>query len=93
MALCATRPPYRKAEAFELGDRPIPQAWIGEDLVLCRTGTDIWELVTLSEVGEFGLVYTYKSGEVEGQPIFVPWTSVSWMRPPVRGDLEASEGE
>ncbi len=69
----------------------IPRAWVGQDLILCRTGTEIWELVTLKEVNEFGLAYAYKSGEVEGRTVFVPWTSVSWMRPPVPGDLESSE--
>ena len=69
----------------------IPRAWVGQDLILCRTGTDIWELVTLKEVNELGLAYAYKSGEVEGRTVFVPWTSVSWMRPPVPGDLESSE--
>lgn len=69
----------------------IPRAWVGQDLILCRTGTEIWELVTLKEVNELGLAYTYKSGEVEGRTVFVPWASVSWMRPPVPGDLESSE--
>ena len=69
----------------------IPRAWVGQDLILCRTGTEIWELVTLKEVNELGLAYAYKSGEVEGRSVFVPWTSVSWMRPPVPGDLESSE--
>lgn len=69
----------------------IPRAWMGQDLILCRTGTEIWELVTLKEVNELGLAYAYKSGEVEGRTVFVPWVSVSWMRPPVPGDLESSE--
>lgn len=69
----------------------IPRVWVGQDLILCRTGTEIWELVTLKEVNELGLAYAYKSGEVEGRTVFVPWASVSWMRPPVPGDLESSE--
>ncbi len=69
----------------------IPQAWVGRDVILCRTGTEDWELVTLREVGEFGLAYAYKTGEVEGQPVFVPWSSVSWMRPPVPGDAPEAE--
>ncbi len=69
----------------------IPRAWVGQDLILCRTGTEIWELVTLKEVNELGLAYAYKSGELEGRTVFVPWASVSWMRPPVPGDLESSE--
>ena len=71
----------------------IPQAWVGQDIILCRTGTQDWELVTLMEVNGLGVVYSYKSGEVEGQPVFVPWSSVSWMRPPIPEDLEASETE
>lgn len=71
----------------------IPQAWVGRDLILCRTGTADWELVTLTEVNELGLAYTYKTGEVQGEPVFVPWSSVSWMRPPIPGDLESSETE
>ncbi len=42
----------------------IPQAWVGRDLILCRTGTETWELVTLREVNELGLAYAYKTGEV-----------------------------
>jgi hypothetical protein len=74
-------------------EEQVPQAWIGQDVILCRTGTENWELVTLREVSELGLAYTYKTGEVEGQPVFVPWSSVSWMRPPIPEDLEASETE
>lgn len=69
----------------------IPDAWVGQDLILCRTGGEGWELVTLEEVGEYGIAYAYKSGEVEGRTVFVPWSSVSWMRPPIPGDLEAAE--
>jgi hypothetical protein len=71
----------------------IPQAWVGQDIILCRVGTEGWELVTLREVSELGLTYEYKAGEVEGQPVFVPWGSVSWMRPPIPEDLETSETE
>jgi hypothetical protein len=42
------------------------------------------------EVNGLGVVFSYKSGEVEGQPVFVPWTSASWMRPPIPEDLRAS---
>ena len=72
---------------------PIPQAWVGQDVILCRVGTESWELVTLREVSELGLTYEYKAGEVEGQPVFVPWGSVSWMRPPIPEDLQAAEAE
>jgi hypothetical protein len=50
----------------------------------------MWELVILREVNELGLAYVYKTGEVGGETVFVPWASVSWMRPPIPEDLEAS---
>jgi hypothetical protein len=74
-------------------EEKIPQSWIGWDVILCRTGTEDWELVNLREVSELGLAYVYKTGEVEGQPVFVPWNSVNWMRPPIPEDLETSETE
>jgi hypothetical protein len=74
-------------------EKGLPHAWIGQDVVLCRTGTESWELVILREVGELGLAYEYKTGEVKGQPVFVPWSSVSWMRPPIPEDKGASETE
>jgi hypothetical protein len=74
-------------------EEQIPQAWVGQDVILCRTGTESWELVTLKEVSELGVTYAYKAGEVKGQPVFVPWGSVSWMRPPIPEDLEALEVE
>lgn len=70
-------------------EKRIPHAWIGQDLVLCRTGTEAWELVILEEVNELGIAYAYKSGEVQGRSVFVPWTSVNWMRPPIPEDQEA----
>ena len=93
MARSATRPVYPEMEVKVVSGESIPQAWIGEDLVLCRTGTETWELVTLREVGEFGVVYAHKSGDVEGRPIFVPWTSVAWMRPPVPEDQDSSDDD
>ena len=71
----------------------IPQTWVGQDVILCRTGTESGEVVTLREVNELGLAYAYKAGEVEGRLVFVPWSSVSWMRPPIPEDLEALEAE
>lgn len=69
----------------------LPHAWVGQDAILCRADTESWELVTLREVGELGLAYEYKTGEVKGRPVFVPWSSASWMRPPIPEDMEASE--
>lgn len=74
-------------------EEQIPQAWVGQDVILCRVGIESWELVTLRGVSELGLTYEYKAGEVEGQPVFVPWSSVSWMRPPIPKELQAAEAE
>lgn len=93
MARSVTRSPYPERKVKVVSEGSIPQAWIGEDLVLCRTGTENWEFVTLREVGEFGVVYEHKSGDVEGRPIFVPWASVAWMRPPVPEDHQDSSSE
>jgi len=82
----------RSGKEFGVTEGRIPHAWVGQDVILCRTGTDDWELVSLREVGELGVAYSYKTGDVEGQPVFVPWSSVSWMRPPIPGDLEAGTG-
>jgi hypothetical protein len=60
-------------------------------VILCKAGTERWEVVTLREVGELGLAYEYKTGEVKGRPVFLPWSSVSWMRPPIPKDLKALE--
>ena len=83
-------PDHLTKKVFGVEENSVPRAWVGQDLILCRTGTEDWELVTLMEVNGLGVVYSYKSGEVEGQPVFVPWTSVSWMRPPIPEDSRAS---
>ncbi len=74
-------------------EKEIPRSWIGRDLVLSRTGSASWELVTLKQVNDLGVAYTYKEGEVEGEPVFVPWSSVGWMRPSIPEDLEGTESE
>jgi hypothetical protein len=74
-------------------EKQIPQAWIGQDLILCRAGAESWELVTLRQVNELGLAYTYKAGEVAGETVFITWSSVRWVRPPIPQDLEKPETE
>lgn len=72
-------------------EKQIPQGWVGRDLVLHRAGASSWELISLKEVNEIGLAYTYKEAEIEAEPVFVPWSGVSWIRPPVPADLEGTE--
>lgn len=72
-------------------EKQIPRSWIGEDILLARTGAAESELVNIKEVNEMGLAYTYKVGELKEVPIFVPWSSVSWMRPSIPADMEESE--
>jgi hypothetical protein len=70
----------------------IPKSWTNKDVILARAGAESTELVTLEEVNELGLAYTYKSGDVKGASVFVPWSSVSWLRPPIPADLQEDEG-
>ncbi|MGF1470442.1 MAG: hypothetical protein ACFB50_01720 [Rubrobacteraceae bacterium] len=74
-------------------EKQIPRSWVGEDILLARTGAAETELVNIQEVNETGLAYTYKSGEISEVPIFVPWSSVSWLRPSIPEDLPPSEEE
>ncbi|MGB3684069.1 MAG: hypothetical protein WA990_16445 [Rubrobacteraceae bacterium] len=68
----------------------IPKSWVGEDVLLARTNSAESELVSVQEVNETGLAYTYKFGEMVEVPVFVPWASVSWMRPSVPSDHQGS---
>ena len=72
-------------------EKQIPESWVGEDILLARTGAAESELVNIKETNETGMAYTYKSGEMSEVPVFVPWGSVSWMRPSIPGDLRESE--
>lgn len=74
-------------------EKQIPGSWVGEDILLARAGSAESELVNITEVNETGVAYTYKSGEMSEVPIFVPWSSVSWMRPSMSDDLQESGNE
>lgn len=71
-------------------EKQIPESWVGEDILLARASAVESELVNIEDVNEMGLAYTYKDGDMVEVPIFVPWSSVSWMRPSVPGDLPNS---
>ncbi|MGB3634793.1 MAG: hypothetical protein WA982_12185 [Rubrobacteraceae bacterium] len=72
-------------------EKQIPRSWVGEDILLARTGAAESELVNIQEINETGVAYTYISGEMSEVPIFVPWGAVSWMRPSIPDDLQDSE--
>ena len=55
-------------------------------MLLCRRGVANSELGTLQEVSQLGFAYTHRAGEVT-EPIFVPWSAVSWVRPYVPEEL------
>ncbi len=74
-------------------EKQIPKSWVGEDILLARTGAAESELVNIEEVNETGVAYTYKAGEMSEVPIFVPWSAVSWMRPSIPDDLQESGGD
>jgi hypothetical protein len=71
-------------------EKQTPQAWVGQDLLLARAGSADPEFVNLREVNDWGLVYTYKEAEVS-EPIFLPWSAVSWIRPSAPEDRGESE--
>ncbi len=72
-------------------EKQIPESWVGEDVLLARTGAPESELVIVKNTNETGLAYVYKNGDMKETPIFVPWSSVSWMRPSVSEDLQDQE--
>lgn len=74
-------------------EKQIPKSWVGEDILLARTGAAESELVNIEEVNETGVAYTYKAGEMSEVPIFIPWSAVSWMRPSIPDDLQDSEDD
>ncbi|CAN5868705.1 hypothetical protein BH23ACT11_BH23ACT11_29350 [soil metagenome] len=74
-------------------EKQIPGSWVGEDILLARAGSAESELVNVKEVNDTGVAYTYKSGKMSEVPIFVPWSSVSWMRPSISDDLQESEND
>ncbi|CAN5605263.1 hypothetical protein BH24ACT21_BH24ACT21_08000 [soil metagenome] len=71
-------------------EKQIPKSWVGEDILLARTGAAESELVNIEEVNETGVAYSYKAGEMSEVPIFIPWSAVSWMRPSIPDDLQES---
>ena len=72
-------------------EKEIPKSWVGEAVLLARTGAAESELVNVKVINETGVAYTYETGEMTEVPIFVPWSAVSWMRPSVASDQQASE--
>jgi hypothetical protein len=54
----------------------VPEAWVGQQVVIYRpNGKELW--VVLRDVRDFGVVYT-----MVGIPdrIFCPWSAIAWMR-------------
>jgi hypothetical protein len=74
-------------------EKQIPKSWVGEDILLARTGAAESELVNIQEINETGVAYTYKAGEMSEVPIFVPWSAISWMRLSIPDDLQSSEDD
>ncbi len=69
------------------GSKRIPEAWIGRDLTVARANTADAELVNLQGVNEWGVTFAYTEAEVQ-EPVFIPWSSVSWMRLTVPAEVE-----
>jgi hypothetical protein len=54
----------------------VPETWIGQ-LVVVRRTSGHEHMVVLRDVRGFGVVYTMVG---RTDPVFSPWTSISWMR-------------
>lgn len=73
---------------MENPEKQVPRSWVGSEVLLARTDAPDSELVALVATNEFGLAYTYSTGELQDVPVFVPWSAISWMRPSIPRDLE-----
>lgn len=75
-----------------MADKQTPESWVGNDVMLARASSTEAELVSLQGIGEWGVVCTYKDAEV-GEPVLIPWGSVSWLRPAVREEVEVLDAD
>lgn len=69
------------------GSNRIPEAWIGRGITVARTNATEAELVSLEDVNAWGVTCGYTEAEVQ-EPVFIPWSSVSWMRLTVPVEVE-----
>ena len=74
-----------------LADKQTPESWVGRDVMLARASSTEAELVSLQGINDWGVVCVYKDAEV-GEPVLIPWGSVSWLRLAVREEVEVLNG-
>ena len=75
-----------------LADKQTPESWVGRDVMLARASSTEAELVSLQGISDWGVVCVYRDAEV-GEPVLIPWGSVSWLRLAVREEVEVLNGE
>lgn len=62
-----------------MADHENPETWIGRNVMVARASATGAEPVLLKNLTEWGVVCVYRDAEV-GEPVFIPWGSVNWLR-------------
>lgn len=75
-----------------MADVPRPETWVGRNVMVARSSSTEAELVLLKNLTEWGVVCVYQEGEV-GEPVLIPWGSVSWLRIATLEEESRIEGE
>jgi hypothetical protein len=75
-----------------VADVPSPQSWIGRVVAVARTSATEAEIVRLENLTRGGAVCIYQEAEV-GEPVLIPWGSVSWLRLATLEEESGIEGE
>lgn len=73
-----------------MADNQSLETWIGKDVLIARSNSTEVELVRLQNLTSWGVVCTYQEAEV-GEPVLLPWGSVSWVRLAVQEEVDALE--
>lgn len=74
-----------------MSDKQTPESWVGRDVMVARSSSTEAELVSLEGINDWGIVCVYKDAEV-GEPVLLPWGSVSWVRLAVQEEVEILNG-
>lgn len=75
-----------------MADSQRPQTWIGSEVMVARASATEAELVLLKNLTQRGVVCIYQVSE-GGEPVLIPWDSVSWLRPATPEEAHALKGD
>lgn len=74
-----------------MSEKQTPESWVGREVMVARSSSTEAELVSLQGINDWGIVCVYTDAEV-GEPVLIPWGSVSWVRLAVAQEVEALNG-